>query len=48
MITIGCMIDHIHLDRKYIQHTLPKRNNMRFFIILFFLIVTVYIYMQII
>jgi hypothetical protein len=40
---MGCMVDHIHLDKKYIQHTLPKRNNMWFFI-LFFLIVTVYIY----
>jgi hypothetical protein len=33
MTTMGCMVDHIHLDKKYIQHTLPKRNNMRFFII---------------
>jgi hypothetical protein len=24
---MGCMVDHIHLDKKYIQHTLPKRNN---------------------
>jgi hypothetical protein len=33
MTTTGCMVDHIHLGKKYIQHTLPKRNNMRFFII---------------
>jgi hypothetical protein len=33
LITMGCMVDHIHLDKKYIQHTLPKRNNMWFFII---------------
>jgi hypothetical protein len=29
MTTMGCTVDHIHLDKKYIQHTLPKRNNMR-------------------
>jgi hypothetical protein len=28
---IGCMVDHMHLDNKYIQHTLPKRNNMQLF-----------------
>jgi hypothetical protein len=32
MTTMGCMVDHIHLDKKYIQHTLPKTNNMQFFI----------------
>jgi hypothetical protein len=47
MTTMGCMVDHIHLDKKYIQHTLPKRNNMQFFIIYSFLIVIVYIYMEI-
>jgi hypothetical protein len=31
MTTMGCMVDHIHPDKKYIQHTLPKRNNMQFF-----------------
>jgi hypothetical protein len=36
MKTMGCMVDHIHLDKKYIQHTLPKRNNMHFFIIYYF------------
>jgi hypothetical protein len=36
MTTIGCMVDHIHLDKKYIHHTLPKRNNMWFFIIYYF------------
>jgi hypothetical protein len=25
------MVDHMHLDNKYIQHTLPKRNNMQLF-----------------
>jgi hypothetical protein len=30
--TMGCMAGHIHLDNKYIQHALPKRNNMRFII----------------
>jgi hypothetical protein len=24
MTTMWCMVDHIHLDNKYIQHTLPK------------------------
>jgi hypothetical protein len=24
MTAMGCMVDHIHLDKKYIQHTLPK------------------------
>jgi hypothetical protein len=24
MTTMGCMVDHIHLDKNYIQHTLPK------------------------
>jgi hypothetical protein len=32
MTTMGCMVGHIHLDKKYIQHTLPKRNNMWFII----------------
>jgi hypothetical protein len=32
MTTMGCMVDHIHLDKKYIQHTLPKRSNMWFII----------------
>jgi hypothetical protein len=30
MTTMGCMVDDTHLDKKYIQHTLPKRKNMRF------------------
>jgi hypothetical protein len=29
---MGCMVDHIHLDNKYIQHILPKRNKMQLFI----------------
>jgi hypothetical protein len=33
MTTMGCMVDHIDLYKKYIQHTLPKRNNMQLFII---------------
>jgi hypothetical protein len=32
MTTLGCMVDHIHLYKEYIQHTLPKRNNMQLFI----------------
>jgi hypothetical protein len=28
---MGCMVDYIHLDNKYIQHTLSKRNNMQLF-----------------
>jgi hypothetical protein len=24
---MGCMVDHIHLDKKYIQHTLPKKGT---------------------
>jgi hypothetical protein len=31
MTTMGCMVDYIHLDKKYIEHTLPKRNNMQLF-----------------
>jgi hypothetical protein len=31
---MGHMVDHIHLDKKYIQHTLPKRNNMLFLLII--------------
>jgi hypothetical protein len=27
MTTMGSMIDHIHLDKKYIQHTVPKGTN---------------------
>jgi hypothetical protein len=49
------MVDHIHLDEKYIQHTLKKEQYAALYQ-LFFLIVTVcmcvclyiYIYMQII
>jgi hypothetical protein len=26
MTTMGCMVDHIHLDKKYIQHTLQKET----------------------
>jgi hypothetical protein len=44
MTTMGCMVDHIHLDKKYIQHTLPKKERYAVLYYLFFLIVTVYIY----
>jgi hypothetical protein len=43
MKTLGCMVDHIHLDKKNIQHTLPKRIICRSLLIIL-LIVTVYIY----
>jgi hypothetical protein len=33
---MSCQVDHIHLDKKYIQHSLPKRNNMRFIINYYF------------
>jgi hypothetical protein len=33
MTTMGRLVEPIQLDKKYIQHTLPKRNNMRFIII---------------
>jgi hypothetical protein len=46
MTIMGCMVDHIHLDKKYIQHTLPKRNNMQLLLVIL-LIVTVYIFMEI-
>jgi hypothetical protein len=36
MTTLGYMVDHIHLDKKDIQHTLPKRNNMQLFIKFYF------------
>jgi hypothetical protein len=32
MATMGALVGHIHLDKKYIQHTLPKKNNMQLFI----------------
>jgi hypothetical protein len=41
---MGCLVDHIHLDKKYIQHTLPKRNNMQLFINYSFDIDCAYIY----
>jgi hypothetical protein len=40
---MGCMVDHIHLDKKYIQHTLPKGTICSSLLIIL-LIVTVYIY----
>jgi hypothetical protein len=26
------MVGHIHLDKEYIMHAIPKRNNMQLFI----------------
>jgi hypothetical protein len=44
---MGCMFDHIRLDNKYIQHTLPKKGQYALLYYLDFLIVTVYIYIYI-
>jgi hypothetical protein len=33
VVTMGCMFKHIHLDDKYIQHSLPIRDNMHCLII---------------
>jgi hypothetical protein len=44
MTTMGCMVDHIHLDEKCIPHTIPKRNNLRFFINYFYYSDSVHIY----
>jgi hypothetical protein len=30
---MGCTFEHIHLDNKYIQHTLPIKDNMQCLII---------------
>jgi hypothetical protein len=46
MTIMGCMVDHIHLDKEYIQHTLPKRNNIRFIINYFFDSDCVHIYLN--
>jgi hypothetical protein len=46
MATMGCMVDHIHLDKKYTQHTLLKKQQYATLYQLFFLIVTVYIYVN--
>ena len=40
------MVDHIHLDKKYIQHTLPIKEQYAKLDYLLFLIVTVYIYIS--
>jgi hypothetical protein len=42
---MGCMVDHIHLDKKYIQHTLPK-GTIRNSLLIILLIVTGHIHMQ--
>jgi hypothetical protein len=44
MTTMGCMFKHIHLDNKYIQHTLPIKGQYEMLYYLNFLIVNVYIY----
>jgi hypothetical protein len=46
MTTMGCMVDHIHLDKKYILHTLPKRITCSSLLIIH-VIVTVYIHREI-
>jgi hypothetical protein len=44
---MGCMVDHIHLDKKYIQLTLPK-GTICSSLLINLLVVTVYMYMEII
>jgi hypothetical protein len=46
MTTMGCMIDHNHLDKKYIQHTLPKRTICGSLLIILFDSDSVYIYLN--
>jgi hypothetical protein len=42
--TMGCMFEHIHLDNKYIQHTLPIKGQNAMLSYLDFSRVTMYIY----
>jgi hypothetical protein len=42
--TMGCMFEHIHLDNKYIQHTLPIKGQNAMLSYLDFSIVTMCIY----
>jgi hypothetical protein len=44
MTTKRCMFEHIHLDNKYIQHTLPMKRQKAMLSYLDFSMVTVYIY----
>jgi hypothetical protein len=44
---MGCTFEHIHLDNKYIQHTLPIKGQYAKLSHLDFSIVTVYIYIYI-
>jgi hypothetical protein len=44
MTTKRCMIAHIHLDNKYIQHTLPMKRQNAMLSYLDFSMVTVYTY----
>jgi hypothetical protein len=44
---MGCTFEHIHLDNKYIQHTLPMKGQYAKLPHLDFSIVTVYIYIKI-
>jgi hypothetical protein len=44
--TMGCMVDHIHLDKKYIQHTLSKRTICGSLLITLFDSDCVYIYVN--
>jgi hypothetical protein len=41
---MGCTFEHIHLDNKYIQHTLPIQRQYAMLFYLDLSIVTVYIY----
>jgi hypothetical protein len=47
MTTMGCMFEHIHLDNKYIQHTLPIKGQYAMLYYLDFLIVTVHTHIYI-
>jgi hypothetical protein len=43
---MGCMVDHIHLDKIYIQHTLPKRTIWSFVLNILFDSDCVHIYVN--
>jgi hypothetical protein len=46
MTTIECMVDHIHQDKKYIQHTLPKGTICGSLLIILFDNDSVHIYLN--
>jgi hypothetical protein len=46
MTTMGCMVDHIYLDKKYIQHTLPRGTVCGSLLFLLFDSDCVYIYVN--